>query len=614
MTSPAEPTISADTRPNLLAAIEERVLIGDGATGTVLQERGVPIDACLEQVNLDKPSLVRQLHREYIDAGADLIQTNSFGANRVRLRGYGLEGKVAQVNRRAVEIANEAMALAGRRVFLAGDIGPIGPEVDEAAAREAFAEQMEALAAAGVDALLLQTFPTLVEALVAVSAATAVSPHLPLIAELTFDANEMTFDGHDARTAARALAAAGADVVGVNCGEGAAQALRVIRQMRKEPGLRLIAQPSAGRPQLVQRRVVYSATTEYMADYARRLVKAGAVIIGGCCGTSPRHIGAMRRAVFTEPNAPLSITPTARPSPDGKATPKTLRQKLAAGRFIVSVEIDPPRGLAVNRTLEAAALMKEAGADVVNVGDSPMAEVRMSAIAMASLLRERVGVEPIVHCSTRDRNLMALQADMMGAHALGLRNVLCIKGDPHALGSYTNAAAVWDVNALGLMRILKGFNAGHDAINNPVKPPTRFFVGAAVNPSAQDIDAEVRLVRRKVKAGADFLVSQAVFEVSVLERFLERLGTPHVPIILGVWPIHTLRQASFLNERVIPVPGWVREEMATAGDNGEERGIELAVSLLEKVRPLVQGVYFIPSFGRFTGIAQLVSAARDLAD
>jgi homocysteine S-methyltransferase len=301
-----------------------------------------------------------------------------------------------------------------------------------------------------------------------------------------------------------------------------------------------------------------------------------------------------------------------------KGQPRSLRAKLAAGQFIVCTEIDPPRGLATRRTIEAARLMRESGVDCVNVGDSPMAEVRMSALATAALIKEKAGVEPIVHFSTRDRNLVALQADLMGAHAWGLRNVLCIKGDPHALGSYGNAkvkpAPVWDINALDLMRILKGFNAGHDAIDKPLSPKANFLVGGALNPVAEDLAAEVRLARNKVRAGVDFFLSQGVFEPEPVERLLEQLGPSHPPIILGVWPVHSLRQANFLNEHIMPVPAWVHERIEKAGADGEQCGIELAHKLIEQVRPLVQGVYFVPSFGRFTGIAELVGAARRLAD
>jgi methionine synthase I (cobalamin-dependent)/5,10-methylenetetrahydrofolate reductase len=596
---------------DFLKALSEGVLLADGATGTVLQERGVPVEGCIELANVEQPQLVRQLHEDYIQAGADLIQTNTFGANRFRLAAYALEGRVEELNRRGAEIAREAASAAGRRVFVAGDIGPLGQEAPEAEAREAFAQQMRALADAGVDLFLLQTFTSLAEATLAVRTAREVAPALPIVAEVSFGPDDRTADGHGAQEVAVALRYAGADVVGANCGEGPAAALRLVRRMAEIDGVKLAAQPSAGRPTLLQRRVVYQVTAGEFADYARRFVDAGAVIVGGCCGTSPRHIGAMKHAL--ESPAPVAVQLPAGPAETRTvAEPRSLRQKLAAGKFVVSVEIDPPRGLAVKRTIEAARLMAASGADCVNVGDSPMAEVRMSAIAMGSLLKQ-AGLEVIIHCSPRDRNIMALQADLMGAHALGLRNVLCVKGDPHALGSYHNAAAVWDVNALGLMRILRGFNQGHDAIDKPVKPATRFFIGAAVNPCAEDVDAEVKLVRRKVNAGANFMMSQAIFDFEALERFLDRLGEPPVPIIVGLWPLQSPRQASFLNERVMPVPQAVRDDLDRAGDGAAALGLEMAARMLERVRPLVQGVYFIPTFGRFQGIADLVAMARRLA-
>ncbi|HXH21086.1 MAG TPA: bifunctional homocysteine S-methyltransferase/methylenetetrahydrofolate reductase [Dehalococcoidia bacterium] len=607
MASTTEP--ASDVAPAFLKAIETRVLLADGATGTVLHERGVPTDACLELANVERPELVRQLHLDYINAGADIIQTNTFGANRVRLQAFGLQDRVGELNAAGVRLAREAAASAGRRVFVAGDVGPLGEPLPDAEAREAFAEQMRALANAGVDLLLLQTFTSLSEATLAVRTAREVAPDLPVVAEISFGADFKTADGHSGQEAAVALRYAGADVVGANCGEGPAAVLRLVREMADVEGLRLVAQPSAGRPTLVQRRVVYQADAQYMADHARRYVEAGAVIVGGCCGTSPRHIGAMKRAL--EAPAP-AVSVVAAPETKPAAAPGTLRQKLSAGKFVISVEIDPPKGLAVKRTVEAARLMKAAGADCVNVGDSPMAEVRMSAIAMGSILRQQAQVEVVVHCSPRDRNIMALQSDLMGAHALGIRNILCVKGDPHALGSYTNAAAVWDVNALGLMRILKGFNAGHDAIDKPVRPATNFFIGAAVNPSAEDVDAEVKLVRRKVNAGAEFMMSQAVFDPGTLERFLAKLGEPPIPIILGLWPIQSARQAAFLNDRIMPVPASLRGQIEKAGDSAGELGLELTARLLEKVRPMVQGVYFIPSFGRFQGIADLVALARRL--
>ena len=313
---------------------------------------------------------------------------------------------------------------------------------------------------------------------------------------------------------------------------------------------------------------------------------------------------------FIESETAAAITPP----PKAKRPARSLRRKLETGRFVVCVEVDPPRGPAIRRVIEAARRMVELGADCVNVGDSPMAEVRMSAVMTAAMLKDRAGVEPIVHISTRDRNLMALQADLMAAHAWGLRNILCIKGDQHALGSYNGAKAVWDINALDLMRILKGFNEGHDAIKKPISPATRFHVGAALNPSASDFAAELKLAKNKIRAGADFFLSQAVFEAAPVERMLEALGPDHLPVVIGIWPVHSARQAAFLNERITQVPSWVCDAIDKAGNGAEQCGLELAQRLLEDLRPLVQGVYFVPSFGRFDGIGDLVAAARQLAD
>ncbi|MPZ50095.1 MAG: bifunctional homocysteine S-methyltransferase/methylenetetrahydrofolate reductase [Dehalococcoidia bacterium] len=611
----APPQAASRQRSRFLEALSLRVIVADGAIGTMLQERGVPIDACLEQVNISRPALVRTLHREYVEAGAELIQTNTFGANRVRLAAFSLEGRVAEINRRAVQIAREAVALTGRGVFIAGDVGPLGEAVAPEEAQAAFEEQIGSLAQEHVDLLLIETFSSLEEAMIAIAAARKAAPGTPVVVEMSFLVNGRTAEGRGARETGEALIEAGADVIGVNCGEGPPQALRLLKELARIPGARLIAQPNAGKPQLVQRRVVYTATADYIAGYAKRFVRAGALIVGGCCGTSPRHIAAMREALDQKP-APDSVSVEIAPTPlaPEPVVARSFQEKLKTGRFVVSVEVDPPRSQAVVQTIEAARLMREAGADCVNVGDSPMAEARLSAIAMASLLKEKAGIEPVLHCSTRDRNLMALQSDLLGAHALGIRSVLCIKGDAHALGSYAKATAIWDLNAFGLLRLLRGFNAGEDAAGKPVRPSTSFFAGAAVNPSAPDLVEEAKMVRRKAQAGAEFLISQAVFEAEAVERLIERLGPSHPPIIIGVWPVHSLRQADFLSEYITPVPSWVRDRIEAAGSDAEKAGVEMAQDLLEKLRPLAQGVYLIPSFGRFSGIAELVVAARELAD
>lgn len=595
-------------RVAFLDALGSRVLIGDGAIGTTLLERGVPSDACLEQLNVDRPSIVREIHEEYVEAGADIIQTNTFGANRFRLASAGLADKVGEFNRHGVQIVREVAAKASRQVYVAGNIGPLDADVSDLETSAAFEEQAAALAAEGVDLFLLQTFIKVSEACLAIAAAKQVAAATPVIAEVSFN-SDGNLDSLAPETVASRLSAAGADAVGLNCGEGPAHGLRVLKQMARVEGLKLVAQPNAGAPQLVKRRLVYTTTAEDLADYARRFVAAGAAMVGGCCGTSPRHIAAIRRALYqapTEHNVEVRDTGQVATASE----PRDLREKLAAGRFVVGVELDPPRGLAMARVMEAAAALKVLGVDFVNVGDSPLAEVRMSAIAMASMLSGQAGLEPVVHCSTRDRNIMALQSDMMGAHAMGLRNMLCIKGDPHALGSYTKAAAVWDVNALGLMRILRGMNSGHDAMDNPVKPSSQFFIAGAVHPAAVDLNAEVKLFRRKVEAGAEFFVSQAVFAAETIERFLDKLGPEHPPIIMGVWPIQSERQAKFLDQSITPLPAKVMEAIERAGNSAEQRGLELAHELVEQTNSLVQGFYFIPSFGRFEGIQELVNAAR----
>ena len=598
-------------RVPFLDALGSRVLIGDGAIGTTLHERGIATDVCLEQLNLEGPGIVREIHEDYIEAGADIIQTNTFGANRFRLAAAGLAEQVGELNRRGVQIAREAAAKVSRQVYIAGNIGPLDADVSDAEAGAAFEEQAAALEAEGVDLFLLQTFTTVSEASLAIAAAKRVSPDTPVVAEMSFDGSDR-MDSLTPDAVAERLKASGADAVGVNCGEGPAHGLRVLREMARIDGLRLVAQPNAGMPRLVKRRVVYTTTAEDLAAYARRYVAAGAVMVGGCCGTSPRHIAAIRRALFEAPvQKSTAVVPGEHEAAVGE--PRDLREKLAANRFVIGVELDPPRGLAMKPVLKAAATLKKIGVDFVNIGDSPLAEVRMSAIAMASMIKGQAGLEPVVHSSTRDRNIMALQSDMMGAHALGLRNMLCIKGDPHALGSYTKASAVWDVNALGLMRILKGMNSGHDALDNRIAPPTQFLIAGAVNPAAEDIDAEVKLFRRKMAAGADFFLSQAVFESDSLERFLDKLGPSHAPIVLGIWPIHSVRQAKFLHQNITPVPVRVLESIEEAADGAEQRGLELAQNLIVQTSHLVQGFYFIPSFGRFAGIEELVTSARSLA-
>jgi methionine synthase I (cobalamin-dependent)/5,10-methylenetetrahydrofolate reductase len=602
-----------------LAALETRILLADGATGTELHDRGVPASACLDSINLENPDLVQALHEDYIAAGADIIETNTFGANRIKLGRYGLADRVRDVNLRGVAIAREARRSGDREVFVAGAVGPVDVGLPAAGdvtlqqARRAFREQIEALVEAEVDLLMLETFSTLAETREALLAAREVT-ELPVVAQLTFQRDGRTWSGEEPGEAVRELHALGADVVGVNCVPGPQVALEIVERMAAAAPVKLSAQANAGRPRVSEQGLWYPATPQSFAEYVPALVAAGASIVGGCCGTTPDHIAAMRRALSGETAVEEeALTGVGRPGPLAEVAEapapegETLREKLATGRFVVAVEIDPPRGLNARRALEGAARLKEVGVDCINVGDSPMARVRMSPITMALLIHQRVGLETIVHLTTRDRNLMALQADLIGAHVLGLRNVLCLRGDPPTGIGYARAVEVRDVSPVGLIRVLRGLNEGVDWAGSTMAQPTSFFIGVAANPTAPSLEAEMKLLRRKVGAGADFIMTQAVYDREALDRFLKKASRLKVPILLGVMPLHSLRHAEFIRNELpgVVVPDEVRERLRQAGDNALAEGVAIARELVEAARGRVQGVYLVPSFNRFDVVADL---------
>ncbi|MDZ4277596.1 MAG: bifunctional homocysteine S-methyltransferase/methylenetetrahydrofolate reductase [Dehalococcoidia bacterium] len=606
-----------------LAALERRVLLADGAVGTLLRDRGVPASTCLDEQNLSNPEVVLAVHQDYVTAGAEIIETNTFGANRLRLRSFGLSEQVAEINARGVALAQEATRDCGHQAFVAGAIGPVGVglasggDVTLKQAHRAFAEQAGALVEAGVDLIMLETFATLAEAREAVLAVRQVAGDIPLVAQVTFQRDGRTWTGEEPADVARELHNAGADVVGVNCVPGPQTALEVIEEMSRATKVKLAVQPNAGHPRVVEREVAYPVTPHVFAEYVPRLVAAGCVIVGGCCGTTPEHIAAMRNALRAEP-APEAGAARAAPAAgevwvppsDLELEPEaaTLRDKLAAGRFVVTVEIDPPRGLNPRRALKGAARLKAAGVDCINVGDSPMARVRMSPISMAVIFRQQLGLEPIVHVTTRDRNLLALQSDLIGAHVLGLRNVLCLRGDVPSGSGYARAVGVWDVTPVGLIRVLKGLNEGIDWAGNAMAQPTSFFVGAAANPTAPSLDAEIKLLRRKVEAGADFVMTQAVYDIEAVERFLEKASRFKVPVLLGVLPLHSERHAEFLHNELagVVVPEGIRQRMREAGDQGLAEGAAIARELIAAARGGVQGLYLMPAFDRFDVVTELV--------
>ena len=606
-----------------LAALETRILLADGAMGTLLHSRGVPTSACLEAQVIEHPDIVRRIHEDYIAAGADIIETDTFMANRFQLARHGLEGRVHDINFKAARLARDAREISGHPVFVAGAIGPTGRmlarvgDVKPEEVRSAVREQAEALLEGGVDLLILETFPDLLELREAVLAVKDVCD-LPVVAQMTFQRDRRTMGGEPPDEVANVASSLGADVAGINCSLGPQQALEVVEQMAAATSIRLSAMPNAGLPRFVDGRLLYPSTADYFAEYTRKLVEAGANIVGGCCGTTPEHTAAMREALAGEWNtrgrAPsVTVEGAERTAIEVTDTERrTLREKLATGEFVVSVELDPPRGLNPRKVLEGATQLKALGVDCINIGDSPMARVRMSAIALAVLMKERIGVEPIIHFTSRDRNLMAIQSDLLGAHALGIRNVIALTGDPPSTGDYARASGVWDVDSVGLIKILKMLNSGTDWAGNSIGKGTEFFVACAANPTADNVELELDRVRRKLEAGADVLMTQQVYSAEILQSFLERLGPIEVPVLVGIMPLQSYRHAEFIHNELagVFVPEDVRERMRRAGENGIAEGLAHAIELLEECRPFVNGVYVVPSFGRYEVAGELVTAAK----
>jgi len=611
-----------DVHP-FLQRLRRGPLLGDGAMGTQLHARGVPFERCFDELNLSEPQMVEDIHRAYIRAGAEVIETNTFGANPIRLARHGLEDKVRDINFRAVKIARGAREISGEPVFLGGSVGPIGQPLEPvgritlAQAQAAFREQVEALLEGGADLLVLETFTNLPELLAAVAGARAACD-LPIVAQMTFAEDGLTLTAEEPSQVVQALERAGVDVLGVNCGVGPQVALQVIESMRPVTRLPLSAQPNAGMPARVEGRFFYFASPDYFADFARRAAGAGVAYIGGCCGTTPAHIAAMRAAL--RPEAAVRPVEAARPAPAppidltpaDQLPPTPFAQRLQSGRFVISVEIDPPRGLNPTKCILGAHLIKESGADAINIGDSPMARVRMNATALAVMIREQVGIDTIIHFTTRDKNLMAVQAELLGAHALGIRNVIALTGDPGSVGDYPSATGVWDVDSIGLIKILRRLNDGYDWLGTSIGKPAAFTVACAVNPSAADLDHELGRFRQKLEAGAHVAMSQPLYDRATLERFFERTGPLPIPFLLGVMPLQSFRHAEFIHNELpgISVPQVLRDRMRKAGDKGIEEGLAQTRELLEETRDLVQGVYLIPSFGRYEMVAELVRWLR----
>ena len=632
----------------LLEQLQQRPLLCDGAMGTLLYARGITYEQCFDELNVTQPELIQSIHREYISAGAQIIETNTFGANRVKLDGYQLGDRVREINSRAVRLAREAREISGQPVFVAGAVGPSGQPLQApneqrlSELRGIFREQIEALLEGGADLLILETFSSLAELRQAVLAAQEAGG-VPIIAQMSFYEDGHTLSGQSAARVAAVLNDLGVNVMGTNCSVGPAATLDVMQEMisavkqlgddlQATPAL-FSAQPNAGLPTRIGNRFFYMATPDYFADYALRFAQAGVHLIGGCCGTTPRHIAAMRKAldehygistqfstamvketeekVTETSNGPTTIAGLIEEEVilPRQGTPTRLQEKLAAGEFVVSVELDPPKGLNPTKILEGAALLQQAGVNCINIADSPMARVRMGCIAMARLIQDHLGLETIIHFTTRDRNLMALQSELLGAHALGIRNILALTGDPLRLGDYPNTTGVWDVDSIGLIQVLRGMNEGHDAAGSSIGAQSCFHIGAALNlnMTEEETTQEIEKYRRKLEAGAHFIMTQPIYELAPLLRFLERVGKPSIPLILGCIPLHSSRHAEFLHNEVpgITIPEEVRARMRAAGERGHEEGLKLAQELLSAARSMVQGVYLMPSYGRYDVVGKL---------
>jgi len=596
----------------------------DGAMGTMLYARGVFINRSYDELNLSQPELVREIHTEYLQAGAEVIETNTFGANIFRLEHFGLHDKIREINLAGVRLAREAVKQIldkqATEAFVAGAIGPLGVRLEPLGkvgldeAREAFSEQIAALTeggpGVGVDLLSIETMTSLAETEQAVAAARAVAPDVPVIVMVTVDEEGNCLDGTSAEMAVRRLEATGADAIGCNCSAGPATVLSVIERMRPLTNLPLAAMPNAGIPRAVEGRTIYLTSPEYMASFTRKLVKAGASLVGGCCGTTPSYTRAMRSALraMDAMDTGAQVMENRIESPSApKVAPPPLAQRskigsmIAAGEFVSMVEIVPPKGIDCSKEINGAAQLHQLGVDAINVPDSPRASARMSAQSLCVQIQQHVGIETILHYTCRDRNVLSIQSDLLGASSIGLKNILCLTGDPPKLGNYPDATAVFDVDAIGLVNIVRNLNCGLDIGKNSIGESTGFTISVAANPGVPDIDQEVRRFAYKVEAGAEFAITQPVFDLRVLEEFLRRIEGFRIPVIAGIWPLTSLRNAEFMkNDLRLAVPDGVMTRMAQASSPEAARaeGVLIAQEMLAEARPMVQGVQVSAPFGK----------------
>ena len=604
--------------------------------GTVLYSRGVFINRCYDELNLSDPALILSIHEEYLQSGAEILETNTFGANRFRLARHGLASKTAEINQAGVRLARQAAEhLKDKQAgdaWVAGSVGPLGVHLEPLGktgleeARAAFAEQIAALAEAGADMLMIETMPALNEAREAIMAAKEAAPGLPVFVMVTVDDDGNCLDGSSPGHAAELLTEWGADVIGCNCSTGPSTVLTAIEAMRAVSPLPMVAMPNAGMPRAVEGRNIYLCSPEYMASFARKAIKAGAQYVGGCCGTTPNHIRAMKSAIRaidaqnrnqgrTESGAEVGSHASAAIDTETPPAPLAERSRIGAlvaeGTFVTLVEIVSPRGIDCSKEIEGARLLALRGVHAINVPDSPRASARMSAQSLCIQIQQHTGIETVLHYTCRDRNVLSIQSDLLGASSIGLRNILCLTGDPPKLGNYPDATAVFDVDAIGLVNIVRRLNHGLDIGANSIGASTNFTIGVAANPGVPDIEQELRRFAWKVEAGAEYAITQPVFDLRLLESFLRRIEEFRIPVIAGIWPLTSLRNAEFMrNDLRVSMPEEVMQRMAKveSPEAARAEGVRIAQEMLAEARPMVQGVQVSAPFGRYALAADVIAS------
>ena len=608
---------------DFLARVKQSSVLCDGAMGTLLYAKGIFINRSYDELNLSQPDLIRGIHHDYLQAGAEIIETNTFGGNSFRLARHSLADKVRDINRAGVRIAREAAK--SFDVWVAGSVGPLGTRIEPLGktsfqeARDAFREQIEVLVEGGVDLLILETFGYLEEIHQAMLAARDVSSSLPLVAQVTIDEDGNCLDGSDPQTFVPKLAEWGADVIGCNCSVGPVAMLDAMEKVRAATSLPLAAQPNAGIPRSVDGRNIYLCSPEYMASYARKFVAAGVRLVGGCCGTTPEHIRVMKSALRVgEARGKAAAKPATGSQSAPLAIPAVplqerslLGAKLARGEFVTMVEIVPPKGIDIRKEVEGARFLKSVGVDAVNIPDSPRASARMSNQALSLLIQREIGIDAVLHYTCRDRNVLCIQSDLLGASAVGIKNLICITGDPPKMGNYPDATAVFDVDAIGLVNIVHNLNRGLDLGGNPIGTGTGFVIGVGANPGLTDMDEEIRRFEYKVQAGAEYAVTQPVFDLRLLENFLKRIEHCRIPVVAGIWPLVSVRNAEFMkNELRVSVPDAILERMARAQtpEAARAEGVAIAREMLIAARQMVQGAQISAPSGRYSSAVDVLEA------